>query len=85
MGFTLVGSLIFQSIGKPVQSFITSVSRPAFFTIPLILTLPRFWQLDGVWLAFPLADVSTFLLTLLLLIPQFRDFRKLAAESRELP
>ncbi len=85
LGFTLVGSLIFQSIGKPVQSFITSVSRPALFTIPLILTLPRFWQLDGVWLAFPLADVSTFLLTLLLLIPQFRDFRKLAAETRELP
>jgi putative MATE family efflux protein len=76
IGFIMVGSLVFQSIGKATQSFVTAVSRPALFLIPLIFILPHFLQLDGVWLAFPIADVLTFILTLILLIPQIRELRK---------
>jgi Na+-driven multidrug efflux pump len=41
-----------------------------------VLILPRYWQLNGVWLSFPGADVLTFLLTLALLIPLIRRFQK---------
>ena len=75
-GFLIVGSLVFQSIGKATQSFITAISRSFFFLIPLIFILPQFLGLDGVWLAFPIADVLTFLLTLILLIPQIRELRR---------
>jgi putative MATE family efflux protein len=75
IGFIMVGSIIFQSIGKAVQSFVTAISRSVVFLIPLILILPRFWQLDGVWLAFPITDALTFLLTLALLIPQIRELK----------
>lgn len=84
IGFLMVGSLVFQSIGKAVQSFVTAIGRPVAFLIPLVLTLPRFWQLDGVWFSFPIADSLTFLLTLALLIPVIRSFRNAAApEKRE--
>ena len=76
VGFIMVGSLIFQSTGKAVQSFITAISRAALFLIPLLLILPRFLQLDGVWYAFPIADILTFLLTLVLVIRQVRELRK---------
>jgi len=76
IGFIMVGSLVFQSVGKALQSFVTSISRAALFLIPLIFILPHFLQLDGVWLAFPIADGLTFILTLILLIPQIREFRK---------
>ena len=72
VGFIIIGSTVFQALGLAVQSFIASVSRATLFLIPLILILPRFLQLDGVWWAFPLADVFTFLLTLSLFIPQIR-------------
>jgi len=75
VGFAMVGSIIFQSIGKVVQSFVTAISRSVVFLIPLILILPRFWQLDGVWLAFPITDALSFLLTLALLIPQIRELK----------
>jgi len=78
IGFMMVGSLTFQSIGKATQSFITAISRPFLFLIPLILILPKFWQLDGVWLAFPIADALTFLLTLILLIPQIRELKSMS-------
>jgi len=75
IGFIMVGSLVFQSIGKAIQSFITAISRPLLFLIPLIFILPRFLRLDGVWLAFPIADGLTFVLMLALLIPQLRELR----------
>ena len=75
IGFMMVGSLVFQSIGKATQSFITSISRAALFLIPLIFILPQFLQLDGVWLAFPISDALTFLLTLALFVPQIREFK----------
>jgi putative MATE family efflux protein len=76
IGFMMVGSMIFQSIGKVMQSILTSLARSALFLVPLTFILPHFWQLDGVWLAFPITDVLTVLLTVALLIPQLRDFRK---------
>jgi Na+-driven multidrug efflux pump len=77
IGFMMVGSVSFQSIGKAVESFITSVSRPALFMIPAIFILPLFWQIDGVWLSFPVSDWLASLLTLALFIPQIRELRKL--------
>jgi len=77
IGFIMVGSLVFQSIGKAAKSFITAISRPLLFLIPLIFILPRFLQLDGVWWAFPTADALTFLLTLALLLPQIRELQSM--------
>ena len=33
------------------------------FLIPLVLILPFFWQLNGVWIAFPIADILAFSVT----------------------
>lgn len=76
IGFIMVGSIVFQSIGKATLSFVTAVARPALFLLPLVFILPSYLQLDGVWLAFPLADALSFLLTLILIIPQLREFKK---------
>jgi putative MATE family efflux protein len=82
IGFMMVGSLVFQSIGKAKQSFVTAVSRPVLFLIPLIFTLPRFLQLDGVWWSFPIADALTVLLTLSLLIPQIRELHGMHSQQQ---
>jgi putative MATE family efflux protein len=82
IGFMVVGSLFFQSIGKATESFITAISRPFLFLIPLIFILPRFLQLDGVWWAFPIADALTLILTLVLLIPQVRELRSMDLLSK---
>jgi putative MATE family efflux protein len=77
IGFMMVGSTMFQALGKPVQAFFSSVSRTVLFLLPLVLILPNFWQLDGVWWASPITDVLTFLLILSLFIPQIRQLVKL--------
>jgi putative MATE family efflux protein len=79
IGSIMLGNTLFQATGKSVQSFITAIVRPVIFLLPLVLLLSRTWQLDGIFLAFPIADLLTFLLTLGLLIPVFKGFSKAAA------
>jgi putative MATE family efflux protein len=76
IGFIVVGSIVFQAIGKAAQAFVTAVARPALFLLPLVFILPNYWQLDGVWLAFPITDALTSVLVLVLLIPEIRTFRR---------
>ena len=75
IGFIIIGSTVFQSIGKPVQAFVTSTARATLFLIPLILILPRFIGLDGVWWSFPLAEILTLSLTMTLFVRQIKLFR----------
>lgn len=72
VGFQMVGTMLFQAIGKAVPNFFLSLSRQVIFLIPLVLILPRFFQLAGVWMAFPVADVLSAILTVVLLL-RLRD------------
>jgi putative MATE family efflux protein len=85
MGLVMVGQLIFQAIGKAVQSFITAIVRPILFLIPLVLIMSNLWQLDGVFLAFPSADILTLMLIVVLIIPILRQFRRAAIEEKTVP
>ena len=82
LGFFNVGQMTFPSIGKAVQTFIVAVVWPALFLLPLVIILPRFLKLDGVWLSFPASDTLTFLLVVILIIPLIRKFKKAAAEQQ---
>ncbi len=81
IGSMMVGSIVFQAMGKAVQSFVTAIARPALFLLPLIFILPRFLQIEGVWLAFPITDVLTFLVTFIFLIPQVRQLRRAGRQA----
>ncbi|MBN1176548.1 MAG: MATE family efflux transporter [Dehalococcoidales bacterium] len=74
IGLMMVGQLIFQAIGKVIQAIVSSLARSALFLLPTVLIFPEFWGVDGVWLAFPVTDVLTLLLTLTLIIPILREF-----------
>lgn len=76
VGFIMVGSITFQSIGKATYSFITAVSRSVLFLLPSVLILPHYFQLDGVWLAFPVTDALSFLMVMMLLIPQLKELNQ---------
>ena len=80
VGFQIVGSTVFQALGMVKKAFVSSTSRQVLFFIPLVLVLPRFFQADGVWLTFPLADVLSFILVAAMLVPLLRDFRRRALE-----
>jgi putative MATE family efflux protein len=81
MGLVMVSQMIFQAIGKAVQSFITAIVRPVIFLIPAVLMMSNIWQLDGVFLSLPVADTMTFLLIIILMTPVINELRKLSKEE----
>jgi Na+-driven multidrug efflux pump len=81
VGLIFVITTIFQALGKAAPAFFTSIARPVIFFIPLLYILPRYIKLDGVWWAFPFADILTFLLATTLVLPQIKELLKKREES----
>ncbi|TXT50281.1 MAG: MATE efflux family protein [Spirochaetes bacterium] len=73
----IAGATYFQAIGKATESVVLGLSRQFFILIPLILILPRFFGLDGVWISYPLADLLSSAVTGTLLV---REVRRLGRE-----
>jgi len=76
VGFQTIGSTFFQSIGKAKPAFITAISRQLIFLLPLLLILPRYAGIDGIWRAFPISDALAFGLTLALFLVQMRRLKE---------
>lgn len=56
---SFLGSAYFQAIGQARRALILALSKQGFFLIPLILILPQFLGIDGIWYSFPIADVGS--------------------------
>jgi len=59
----LIGAAYFQAAGKATKALLLTLSKQGFFLIPLILILPHFFGIFGVWVAFPIADVLSTIVT----------------------
>ncbi|MGD8778724.1 MAG: MATE family efflux transporter [Ignavibacteria bacterium] len=78
VGFQVMGTTLFQATGKAYQTFLLSISRQILFLIPLIMLLPNFFQLTGVWISFPIADIMAAMLTFLMII-KYKHYFKASA------
>lgn len=72
IGFQIVSTNFFQSIGRAGKSIFLSLTRQVIFLIPLLLILPSRYGLDGIWTSFPVSDALATAVTLVMVICQFR-------------
>lgn len=63
----LIGAAYFQAVGKAIPALLLTLTRQGFFFIPLIFILPKFYGELGVWMAFPISDVLSTLVTAIFL------------------
>lgn len=57
IGVQMVGSGYFQAIGKALPALLLTLTKQGFFLIPLVLIMPRFFGVNGIWYSFPIADI----------------------------
>lgn len=76
IGFQIVCSHYFQAVGKGFKAAILSLSRQVLLFIPLLLILPHFWGIDGVWRAAPIADGLSVIITAAFIIYEIRRLPK---------
>ncbi|HYF83841.1 MAG TPA: MATE family efflux transporter [Clostridia bacterium] len=85
IGFQIVSSNYFQAVGKPKHASFLGLSRQVLILIPALLILPRFYGLDGVLMAGPVADLTSSIITGIFLIMEMRhlDARHLESQEQE--
>ena len=76
VGFQVVASNFFQSVGKAKIAMFATLFRQVIMLIPLIYIFPGFWGISGIWIAFPVADSMSAIVVSFLLI---REWNKLTA------
>jgi putative MATE family efflux protein len=75
VGFQMVASNFFVSIGMSQQAIFLSMTRQVLFLIPCLFVLPRFLGTLGIWISLPISDFVSTVVTTVLLIRQFRKFQ----------
>jgi Na+-driven multidrug efflux pump len=76
IGFQMVTSNFFQSIGMASKAIFLSLTRQMLFLLPALIILPRFFGAAGVWYSMPFSDLLASLVALVMLVRQFRKFKR---------
>ena len=66
----------FPSIGKAIKGAIVSLTKQIIVLFPLLLTLPKFFGVEGVIYATPLTDLIAFTVAIIFLINEFKHMPK---------
>jgi len=77
VGFQMIATNFFQSLGMVRKSVILSLSRQILFLLPLLYALPLWFGANGVWMSFPISDALATLLTVFMLGRLFKKFSQL--------
>ena len=75
VGFQMVATNFFLSIGMSKKAIFLSLTRQMLFLIPCLIVLPRFFGTLGVWISMPVADTIATVVTAIVLINQFKKFK----------
>ncbi len=67
VGFQAISGGYYQAIGKAGPAFFLSILRQVLCLLPFVLIFPVFFDLDGIFYAFPAADVVAVVITVLMM------------------
>ena len=76
VGYQMIVTNFFQSIGKAKISIFLSLSRQLLFLVPLIGVMPLFFGVNGVWVAMPISDSFSAIFALVMMVRYMRVFKK---------
>ncbi|MBR5830959.1 MAG: polysaccharide biosynthesis C-terminal domain-containing protein, partial [Tidjanibacter sp.] len=76
VGFQMVASNFFQSIGMAHKAIFLSLSRQVLFLIPCLIVVPLWRGIEGVWMALPISDAIATVVATVLIAGLMRKFKK---------
>lgn len=78
-----MNSIFLQAVGQPVKATVASLVRDLVCFVPLVCILPRFFGIEGILYAAPVADCIAVVVTAILILAFFRSMKKASASSPE--
>jgi putative MATE family efflux protein len=80
LGFQIIASGYFTSVGKPVHSVMLSLTRQVIFLFPLVWIMPRFLKLNGIFCAVPIADFLGMIVVSAFFVREFASLKRKHSE-----
>ena len=77
VGYQMVITNFFQSIGMAKISIFLSLSRQLLLLLPLLILLPPYFGIDGVWMSMPVSDTLSALLAFVVMSRYMKKFTML--------
>jgi Na+-driven multidrug efflux pump len=77
VGFQMITTNFFQSLGMVKKSVLLSLSRQIIFLLPSLYLLPLVLGDTGIWLSYPVSDVLSFILSGIMLRSLFKKFNSI--------
>lgn len=81
IGMSMIGSNYIQSIGKAKHAMFLSLLRQVILLVPMMLVLPKFFGLNGVWFAQPVADFVSCVVTFIVVKIEVNKQKALVEEE----
>ena len=75
VGFQMVTSNFFRSIGYAGTSIFLSLTRQLLFLLPLMFILPHFFGLGGIWASMPAADLISCIVSASMMVYHLRRLK----------
>ena len=75
-GFCIIAGSVFQAVGNPTHSVITSICRQLVVLLPASYFLGKLGGLDAIWWAFPLAEIVSFAFSLIFMISTVKSVKE---------
>lgn len=82
VGFQIVATNFFQSLGMAGKAIFLSLTRQIIFMIPMLMILPGHFGLNGVWASFPICDMLSAIVAGGMLIWQIRRIKTNSLQPR---
>jgi putative MATE family efflux protein len=77
IGYQAIGASLFQAVGKAKPAIFLAFSRQVLFLIPMVIILSKLFGLKGVWMSFPAADVTAFIVTWFMVRREQRTLKRM--------
>ena len=72
LGLNIVSSIFFQSIQRPRNSFVITLSYNLIFIIPLLFVLSHLYGVAGVWASYPLSLICSSVVVVGVVLYEYR-------------
>jgi Na+-driven multidrug efflux pump len=76
VGVQIVGSAMFQALGKAIPSIVLASLRQIILLIPMVIILSKIAGITGIWISYPVSDVISVIITVILVLRELKSIRK---------
>ena len=84
VGFQIIIISYLQAIGRAGAAAFLSLLRQVMILIPMLIIMPRFWGLDGVWISAPFSDIASAIICAAVVIRELRAINASIKHEQEL-